>query len=175
MKESLKQEAATAHARWMKKARCGDFSGPTPPSDVFAHAGVTENPRLSDAYRDAVVEELGLNDAARYPHLGEQDLAAAKEVFRRCAPGLWRKDTPSTIVRHMLHDVVTIGGPVRGAPLRLKGEAAEFVEEAVAELVRTGVYEKGASPWGSLGLSNAAADAPRRAGRSGEWSSTTGW
>eukprot|EP00969_Alexandrium_andersonii_P319705 14123770-Alexandrium_andersonii.AAC.1 len=62
---------------------------------------------------------------------------------------MWRKDTAFTTVRHFMHDVVTIGGPIRGAPVRLKGETAQFVEDALKGFVDSGVYERGASPWGS--------------------------
>eukprot|EP00969_Alexandrium_andersonii_P192141 8487013-Alexandrium_andersonii.AAC.1 len=62
---------------------------------------------------------------------------------------MWRKDIAFTTIRHFMRDVVTIGGPIRGAPVRLKGEAAQFVEDALKGFVDSGVYERGASTWGS--------------------------
>ena len=174
VQKALRLESEAARARWMSRARAEDWSGPVAPMEVFVHAGIETNPRLDEAYRAEVVKELGLHDPKAFPYLSAADLAAARETFHRCAPGLWRKGSPSTVVRHVMHDVVTIGGPVRGAPLRLKGEAAEFVETALKELVGTGVYEKGSSPWGSFGLFRRG-HLPGRAGRSAVWWSTTEW
>eukprot|EP00969_Alexandrium_andersonii_P202814 8961601-Alexandrium_andersonii.AAC.1 len=60
---------------------------------------------------------------------------------------MWRKDTPFATVRRLTHDVVTIGGPIRGARVRPEGETAQFVEDALKGFVDSGVYERGASPW----------------------------
>ena len=49
----------------------------------FRHFGIT-CPRENKEYGDRLVKELGLNDPAKYPHLTESDLVAARVRLQVC-------------------------------------------------------------------------------------------
>jgi len=47
------------------------------------------------------------------------------------------------------HDTIPTGPPVMSPPHNLKGEAAQWVDEALEKEVQRGQLERGSSPWGS--------------------------
>ena len=86
---------------------------------------------------------------ARYPDLSTADLAALRETVLRCAAAFWIEGTPRTTVRHMAHDTIPTGPPVRTPPHRLSGTDAQWVEDQIIKEVRRGQHERGMSEWGS--------------------------
>ena len=145
----LEADAQAARARWMVKARRGDWGSVKADLSVFEGLGVTVDPREGSEYADKVIEGLGIRDAKRRPHLTAANRAAVEEVFRRKARGLWVEGTPRTTIRGVRHDVVTVGAPVRGAPIRLKATELQLVENQVREDVLRKQLVRGNSPWGS--------------------------
>ena len=100
----IEADAEAARVRWLGLAQRGEWGEVRAPMAVFRQKpDMKVNPRECDDYRSAVLDDLGLNDASKFPHLSAQDLAAAREVIWRVAPGLWRKDSEFTTVRHFQH------------------------------------------------------------------------
>ena len=145
----LEADALAAHARWMIRARRGDWSAVKADLSVFEGLGVTVDPREGSDYADKVIAGLSIKDPKKRPHLTAADRVAVEEVFRRKARGLWVEGTPRTTIRGVHHDVVTIGAPVRGAPIRLKATELQLVENPVREDVLRKQLVRGNSPWGS--------------------------
>ena len=161
--ERLEAEAAAAGCQWAERARARQWDAVHAPADVYRFHGLDPgqpDPRRTDEYRATVLKVLGFDDPEKRPHLSPADRAAAAEVMARKAAALWVKDSPRTTVRGVLHDVVAIGAPCRSAPMRLKGEALQFVEEEIRKDVLRGQLERGNSAWGSWAFPTRAS--PRR-------------
>ena len=58
----------------------------------------------------------------------EEDLAAVREVVYRKAAAFWIEGTPRTTLKHLLHDTIPTGPPVRTPPHHLRGEEADWVD-----------------------------------------------
>ena len=86
---------------------------------------------------------------AEYPDLRDEEIRAIGHVIFEKSEALWIKDTPQTMVRGFLHDMVTKGEPVSQAPLIRGGEHAEWLEAEIAKAYRRGHYVSGESNWGS--------------------------
>ena len=158
----LEADAKVARARWMERARRGEWDQVHQPLSVYGDPSLKENPRGTKAYADKVVEAMGIRDPARRPHLSKEDRAAVEEVFRRKAKGMWLDGSPRTIIRGVTHDVKTVGGPVRGPPIRLKGGENQLVEDGIREDVARGQLIRGNSPWGSWAFPVAAHPAGKK-------------
>ena len=78
----LEGDASVARARWMEKARRGEWDLVHQHLSVYGDPNLKENPRGTKAYADQVIAALGLQDPAKRPHLAAEDRAAAEEVFR---------------------------------------------------------------------------------------------
>ena len=52
-------------------------------------------------------------------------------------------------MRHMAHDTIPTGPPVRTPPHRLSGTDAQWIEDQIIKEVRRGQLERGMSEWGS--------------------------
>ena len=91
--------------------------------------------RRTPEYRTTILSALQLADpaaaATRYPDLGPADLAALRETVIRCAAAFWVEGTPRTTVRHMAHDTIPTGPPVRTPPHRLSGTDAQWIEDQI--------------------------------------------
>ena len=72
-----------------------------------------------------------------------------EEVIRRKAAAFWIEDTPRTTLRHLYHDTIPTGPPVRSPPHHLKGEEAEFVDKTLQAEVESGQLVRGNSEWAS--------------------------
>ena len=148
--------AATAAARlWEDRAHVRDWTSVAADLSVYRFCGetLTADPRRTQAYKDAVLDALGLVDTttvqARYGHLSPPDLAALREVTGRCAAAFWVEGTPRTTVRFMAHDTIPTGPPVRTPPHRLSTTDAAWIEDQILQEVRRGQLERGISEWGS--------------------------
>ena len=119
--------------------------------EVYAFAGedVKTDPRRCDAYRDQVVQGVGLGVPEKWAHLSKPDHQALTHWVRRKAGAFWVKDSPRTTVRGILHDCLTRGPPVRGPPIRLKGADLQDVEDGILKDLERGQLVRGNSPWGS--------------------------
>ena len=147
---ALREESRRASSVWLERARRGEWHHVQADMEVYRFLGELKlDPRLNDECRDGIISDLGLHESSRFPHLSEHDFCAAREVYRRCAPGLWHEGSPRTTIRAFVHDTVTIGAPIRSAPIRLKGDASQFVEDAMRDGLLRGQYERGTSPWDS--------------------------
>ena len=96
--------------------------------------------RRTEHYRDAVVAGLGFDQEgrSRKPWLTDQEFNACAEVVRRKAAAFWVPGTPRTTIRHVQHDTVPTGPPVKTPPHRLAPEAAEWVDKKIEEEVSRG-------------------------------------
>ena len=118
---------AEANKKWMDLAKKKDWSQVRAPMSIyrFLENEFKEDPRLTDEYRAGVTKALTLEHIEEakkeYPHLSEADIRAASEVLARKAGGLWLDGTPRTRVRHVEHDCVPTGPPVRTPVHNLKG------------------------------------------------------
>ena len=90
------------------------------------------DPRATKEHAEAVKNALGLLDPRNpaYQHLRPDDKAAINEVIERNAPAYWVDGARSTL-RGYKHDVVPGSSPVRGHPIRLKGDEGKFVRETL--------------------------------------------
>ena len=126
--ERLLALGAEANKKWMDLAKKKDWSQVRAPMSIyrFLENEFKEDPRLTDEYRAGVTKALTLEHIEEakkeYPHLSEADIRAASEVLARKAGGLWLDGTPRTRVRHVEHDCVPTGPPVRTPVHNLKGE-----------------------------------------------------
>ena len=89
-----------------------------------------EDPRRNDEYRSKVVEELGFGPKSERTDMTAEDRAVVAEVLTTKAAAFWLDGTPRTVLRHLMHDTIPTGPPVRTPPHHLKGEEAQWVEEA---------------------------------------------
>ena len=117
------------------------FSGEVPASD----------PRRTEEYRSSVVSGLGFAPDKRDSKgwLNDQEFAACREVLHRKAAAFWVPQTLRTTVRHVQHDTIPTGPPVKTPPHRLSPEAAEWIDKKIEEEVARGQLVRGNSPWGS--------------------------
>ena len=74
----LEEDSRMARARWMERARRGDWGGVCSDMSVYEGLKLKEDPRMGKSYADQVVEVLGIMDPARRPHLSAADRAAAE-------------------------------------------------------------------------------------------------
>ena len=82
---------------------------------VYRYCGekVLVDPRLSEDYKQKVLAGLQYGEKDVHEHLTAADTAAVKEVLHRKAAAFWIEGTPRTVLRHMLHDAIPTGPPVR--------------------------------------------------------------
>ena len=78
---------------------------------------------------------------------GDADMKAIREVVDRKAAAFWVDNTPRTTLHAFKHDVLTSGSPVRGHPVRLKGNDSRFVNEWVQKQVEEGLCKRTKSSW----------------------------
>ena len=116
---------------------------------------VSEDPRLTPKHTDAVLEAVGLKDDKneKYLHLSQADRVAVRCAIGRKSAAFWIEGEPRTTLRAYKHDVVTSGPPVRGHPIRLKGDEALFVKGSLQGDIDNGLYKLGSSAWGSWAFS----------------------
>ena len=142
---------------WRERAEEGDFEQVHSPPSCYVRAlddpGGAAQPRREPGYAEAVMKELGFDDKLGFGHLSDADYAAVKEVFGRKTEAFWVKGTTRTLVRGFVHDALTVGNPVRGHPIRLKGAQADFVADSLSKAAAEGLYRRGSSPWGSWAFS----------------------
>ena len=110
-----------------------------------------QDPRRTAEYREAVVKGLGFTAENRSEKgwLTDAEFAACQEVVWRKAAAFWVPGTPRTTVRHVQHDTIPTGPPVKTPPHRLAPEAAEWIDQKIEEEVARGQLVRGNSPWGS--------------------------
>ena len=70
-------------------------------------------------------------------------------MLRRKAAAFWIEETPRTTLRHLLHDTIPTGPPVRTPPHHLKGEEAAWVDDQLQAEVKSGQLDRGNSEWAS--------------------------
>ena len=152
-REELDKDAKLADARWKERADKKEWDTVRVDLAVYSHSGVRvdKDPRITEDYRNRVVEGLGFGAGQRdrHPELSEADIAAAREVVSRKSGAFWLEGSPRTTVRFVKHDTIPTGPPVRTPPHNLKGEAADWVDQKLQEEVARGQLERGTSPWGS--------------------------
>ena len=152
-KEDEEHEAAVVLAEkyWSERAKAKDWDCIRPDMSVYRYCGkeVKEDPRRTDEYRKKVLDGLGFGTGKVRPGLTEQDMAACREVLSRKAGAFWIEGEPRTALRHLMHDTIPTGPPVRTPPHRLKGEEADWVDEQLQKEVITGQLIRGNSEWAS--------------------------
>ena len=109
----------------------------------FSGQRVTEDPRRSEDYRTKVVKELGFGKNSERTDMSEPDRAAVRDVLHRKAAAFWLEGTPRTVLRHLMHDTIPTGPPVRTPPHNLKGDEAQWVDEQLQKEVESGQLERG--------------------------------
>ena len=142
---------AESEALWNKRAGAKDWSSVVANLDVYKFSGqqVTEDPRRSEDYRSKVVEELGFGDKSERTDMPKADRKAVADVLREKAAAFWLEGTPRTVLRHLMHDTIPTGPPVRTPPHNLQGDEAQWVDEQLQKEVESGQLERGNSEWAS--------------------------
>ena len=131
----LWRAADKAAAAWVARAAAKEWDTIQADLSVYRFCGetYTADPRRTPEYRTTILAALQLADpaaaATRYPDLSTADLAALRETVIRCAAAFWVEGTPRTTVRHMAHDTIPTGPPVRTPPHRLNGTDAQWIED----------------------------------------------
>ena len=149
--ERHEKEIAKADAYWSRIAKSKDWDTVRADISVYKHTGrsVTEDPRITEEYRQKVVEGLGYGKDCKHEWLTKADIVAVREVLHRKAAAFWIEGTDRTTLRHLLHDTIPTGPPCRTPPHRLRGEEADWVDEQLQNEVLTGQLERGNSEWAS--------------------------
>ena len=114
--------------------------------------GATAGCRRTAEYAQELLVSLKLDDGqidGTHPDLTADDKRAIQDLVRRKAAAFWLAGTPTTVIRHVYHDTVPTGPPVRVPPHRLSPEDQSFTEEQIAAEVQRGQLVRGTSPWGS--------------------------
>ena len=163
----LKEAHKKAEAKWDKLSLEKDWDQVRSDLSAFRFSGeeIKTDPRRNPEYQDAVLAGLGFDEAHRgsKPWLNDQEVRAAQEVLRRKAAGFWVPGTPRTTIRHVQHDTIPTGPPVKTPPHRLAPEAAEWIDKKIEEEVARGQLVRGNSPWGSPPFPTREAAAHKRA------------
>ena len=137
---------------WKERADNGEWSSVIANLDVYkfsGQTGVSSDPRRTEEYRNQVVDELGFGKDSTRTDVTAADRAAVVEVLREKAAAFWIEGTPRTVLRHLMHDTIPTGPPVRTPPHHLKGEEAEFVDQQLQGEVESGQLVRGNSEWAS--------------------------
>jgi len=145
------KDVAAAEQHWREVAQRKDWAGVKADMSVYRYCGekVEVDPRLSEDYRQKVLDGLQYGDKDVHEHLTEHDVAAIKEVLHRKAAAFWIEGTPRTTLKYLLHDCIPTGPPARTPPHRLRGEEADWVDAQLQEEVESGQLVRGNSEWGS--------------------------
>ncbi len=139
-KASIHKEGIAAALLLEKRAQDKNWSEVKADLSVYAYSGgvVATDPRREQSYVDSVLLGLGLGPRKpgepipeKFKHLSEYDIAALTEVNARKAAVYWVEGTPRTTVRFMKHDTIPTGPPIKVPPHNLKGEAAQWVDDAL--------------------------------------------
>ena len=114
----------------------------------FSGEQLSEDPRRTADYRERVVKGLGFDPESKdsKPWLNQEEFAACAEVLKRKAAAFWVPGTPRTTIRHVQHDTIPTGPPVKTPPHRLSPEAAEWIDQKIEEEVARGQLTRGNSP-----------------------------
>ena len=114
---------------WQKVAEQKDWDTVIADPAVYRYAGQTVkgDPRRTPEYREQVLKGLKLGPGDTREGLSPEDMEAVREVVGRKAASFWLEGSPRTTLRHLYHDTVPTGPPVRTPQHRLKGEEAEWV------------------------------------------------
>ena len=151
--KAIHEEAIkAADEHWRKVADKKDWDSVVADMDVYKFSGqavVTEDPRRKDEYRNKVVDELGFGPKSNRTDMTAEDRAAVADVLRMKAAAFWLDGSPRTVLRHLMHDTIPTGPPVRTPPHHLKGEEAQWVDEQLQSEVESGQLERGNSEWAS--------------------------
>ena len=98
--KELESACSAASIHWKRAAARKDWDQVRADLDVYKFSGeiVKTDPRRTEAYKDKVIEGLGLGDdvKAKHPELKPADVAAAREVYRRKAAAMWLDGSPYT-------------------------------------------------------------------------------
>ena len=144
--QDSKYHAACKH--WKDVANRKSWDEVVPSLEVYRYSGavVKHDHRRKDSYRQQVLDGCKISERK---DLTAPDKAALEEVIWRKAAAFWIEDTPRTTLRHLLHDTIPTGPPVRTPPHHLKGEIAEWVDKELQDCTLTGQLERGNSEWAS--------------------------
>ena len=131
---------AESEVLWKQRADAKDWSSVRANLDVYKFSGqqVTEDPRRSEEYRKKVVEELGFGEKSERMDMSKADRAAVADVLHEKAAAFWLEGTPRTVLRHLMHDTIPTGPPVRTPPHNLRGDEAQWVDEQLQNEVESG-------------------------------------
>ena len=155
-KAEIQKEGTAAAILWKKRGQDKIWTEVKADLSLYAYSGgvVTTDPRREKPYVEAVLLGLGLGPRKpgertpeQFKHLTEYDIAALTEVSARKAAVYWVEGSPRTTVRFMKHDTIPTGPPIKVPPHNLKGEAAQWVDDALEAEHKRGQLERGNSAW----------------------------
>ena len=147
-KELHEAEIEKADKLWKERADGKRWDEVIADLEVYKFSGqatVTEDPRRNKEYRDKVVEELGFGPKSTRTDLTIEDRALMAEVIGTKAAAFRLEGTPRTVLRHLMHDTIPTGPPVRTPPHNLRGEEAQWVDDQLQKEVESGQLERGNS------------------------------
>ena len=169
LEAKLKETHRKAEAKWDALSLAKDWDQVCSDLSSFRFSGeeLAADPRRNSEYKEKVVSGLGFSDADREKKtwLNREEFSACQEVLRRKAAGFWVPGTPRTTIRHVQHDTIPTGPPVKTPPHRLAPEAAEWIDQKIEEEVARGQLVRGNSPWGSPPFPTKAVEAAHKRAR----------
>ena len=117
---------------------------------VDASVNRTIDPRRNDEHRTAILAVLGIEPkSASLNHLSADDMEVVRDLFWRKAAAFHHGDGPRTCLTAFKNDTLVSSPPVRGAPIRARGQDAAVMQQMLERELEEGFYIRGASPWGS--------------------------
>ena len=110
--EAHRKRADEADRKWAERAKNKQWDQVNPHLSVYRFCGqeIKSDPRKTKEYVKLVLDDVNL--AAR-DDLLEADKAVIAEVIERKASAFWIENTPRTTLRHLYHDTIPTGPPVR--------------------------------------------------------------
>ena len=117
-------EIKVSNKHWKDIAAKKDWDTIAANLEVYRYSGeaIKEDPRRNASYRDLVLKALRYEPGNPRTDHSPADFAAIQEVLKRKAAAFWIEETPRTTLRHLLHDTIPTGPPVRTtSPLEGRG------------------------------------------------------
>eukprot|EP00435_Cladocopium_sp_Y103_P076316 s7_g90.t1 len=147
LEAKLKETHEKAKVKWDKASLEENWDAVLTDMSAYRFSGeqLSEDPRRTADYRERVEPDPESKDS------------------KPKAAAFWVPGTPRTTIRHVQHDTIPTGPPVKTPRHMLSPEAAEWIDQKIEEEVARGQLMRGNSPWGSPPFPTREAAAHQRA------------